>query len=923
MPQNRRAGQLRSSLVLSEARSKTVLDPDELESLRQQALERRRVRITAIADAPERHGWPDRYLARARTKRGDYGVELGVLADALGCNPQALTSRVGASLGAVAMGSRAVDVYRPELLGELYDHPSIAKSREVRIRNLKDGERFDEVRAELARAGPYHLRNVTVSGFRSIESAEIPFQTLTVLIGKNAAGKSSLLDAIRLGLAPEEAFRELGRNSRLNLEFIATGESATTSQVAREVGAYCAIGMSDTLAVVLISIIEQLLTHPALIGKPGHWYAALSSEQRSSTSGSIAALLDAGDGKSRFAHELLRASLGDVSHSYSAISRLQSKAPSINITTLGAQESLGTRLFESMQEMARQPRWRFHSAYEGLAEDQEDDTVEEASDDEESDDAGGTAVASAEGYIQGSDGPERAAELEGTAGTLTLRWTDAEGDVALPASATHFEVSLDFGGDGNRWWRVGLIEAQEIRLLLEELSSLDASAAPEGLDRIARALAGLVGLFGPRREVATWFSNEAGDRVRTLACLYLVEAIANTLAPDFVAEAGRIVLLPPQHPGTEIVGVGLLGPDGAFTGINQLASGIARWVVLLADFAQSLAEQRWLAAPYFAGVVEHGEDEVGYARQLAARAQLPTMQRRAPIQLLLADEPELHLHPAAQEDIARWAAKVARESAILVATHAPAFLQLSSSEASLVRVSRDTQGQTATARLDGEFLQKVEALAADIGLGRERLLQLIRGMVVVEGEADASVMRRFASDVISRCRLAIVPIGGHTRAKSLADGDLAVAIGLPIAVMFDDTSAKDVARLQADRKAKVPDEVKSLVRVLSLAHRGVKCCPIHFEAPDIIAAIPEATVRRRFPTFTTWERIQQEWKEGSEVSFKNFVLDSWMVSRSRDLATIQELAADRRPEEPLPQGIHRAIKELEAWAETLGLATER
>ncbi|HEX2701612.1 MAG TPA: DUF2813 domain-containing protein, partial [Acidimicrobiales bacterium] len=182
-------------------------------------------------------------------------------------------------MGVVALGSRAADVYNPSLLEALYDHPSVVKSRERRVHSLRDAERFDELRVPLAEAQFDHLRRVTVWDFRTItDRASIPLDTLTVLIGKNAAGKSSLMDAIRIGLDPNSEAAEIPYRMWPSLEFIVTGTPSFTDRTAREVAAYSAIGLSDDLAAVVIPIAEQLLEHPTLIGKPGEWHAALCLE---------------------------------------------------------------------------------------------------------------------------------------------------------------------------------------------------------------------------------------------------------------------------------------------------------------------------------------------------------------------------------------------------------------------------------------------------------------------------------------------------------------------------------------------------------------------------------------------------------------------------------------------------------------------
>lgn len=64
--------------------------------------------------------------------------------------------------------------------------------------NWKEGEAVDS--AELQ---AMHLASFTIAGFRSCREVEIPFQpTLTLLVGENNAGKSNVIEALRLATSP-------------------------------------------------------------------------------------------------------------------------------------------------------------------------------------------------------------------------------------------------------------------------------------------------------------------------------------------------------------------------------------------------------------------------------------------------------------------------------------------------------------------------------------------------------------------------------------------------------------------------------------------------------------------------------------------------------------------------------------------------
>ncbi|HET8742259.1 MAG TPA: AAA family ATPase [Gaiella sp.] len=64
------------------------------------------------------------------------------------------------------------------------------------------------------------------------------------------------------------------------------------------------------------------------------------------------------------------------------------------------------------------------------------------------------------------------------------------------------------------------------------------------------------------------------------------------------------------------------------------------------------------------------------------------------------DEPERHLHPAAQEEVARWIAeRVEAGAGAIIATHALPFLDLPYAGSEYYRVFRDEQGLSRAGRL--------------------------------------------------------------------------------------------------------------------------------------------------------------------------------------------------------------------------------
>ena len=112
------------------------------------------------------------------------------------------------------------------------------------------------------------------------------------------------------------------------------------------------------------------------------------------------------------------------------------------------------------------------------------------------------------------------------------------------------------------------------------------------------------------------------------------------------------------------------------------------------------------------------------------------------------DEPERHLHPAAQREAASFIASIVAEGAnVIVATHAPVFLNEPIPYARYVRLSR-TGGRTSAVPLDTGRLNAIEEHLAELGLTRADLIQLTRGGAPRRGGArptDRPVVLRGAA----------------------------------------------------------------------------------------------------------------------------------------------------------------------------------
>ncbi|OBU30897.1 DUF2813 domain-containing protein [Photobacterium kishitanii] len=75
-----------------------------------------------------------------------------------------------------------------------------------------------------------HLERIEIAGFRGIKRLSLSFNELTVLIGENAWGKSSLLDALSLTLCPSAEFYEM-KFSDFHIDHAMGHERASSLQI--------------------------------------------------------------------------------------------------------------------------------------------------------------------------------------------------------------------------------------------------------------------------------------------------------------------------------------------------------------------------------------------------------------------------------------------------------------------------------------------------------------------------------------------------------------------------------------------------------------------------------------------------------------------------------------------------------------------
>jgi hypothetical protein len=257
-------------------------------------------------------------------------------------------------------------------------------------------------------------------------------------------------------------------------------------------------------------------------------------------------------------------------------------------------------------------------------------------------------------------------------------------------------------------------------------------------------------------------------------------------------------------------------------------------------------------------------------------------------QILLIDEPEQHLHPSAQGEVATWCLELAdSHHAVVVATHSPVFVSLPPNRVTTCQVTSvggETQVKPLPVVHGVDAVNRARELGFDLGLGRDALAQLTRAVTIVEGEWDRRLLHYFYGDELARQRVLIVPLQGSNELGGMADAAVIPALGLPVVALLDEihgSSREDLESLRVPNKAE--RALLDLARELGDALQFVR-----FEDPDVICALPEPAVRRAFPdaAFPGWDELLRRWRDESDdeapfVPFKKWALKAMGLPASK------------------------------------------
>lgn len=340
------------------------------------------------------------------------------------------------------------------------------------------------------------------------------------------------------------------------------------------------------------------------------------------------------------------------------------------------------------------------------------------------------------------------------------------------------------------------------------------------LGNVGRALAELALAQAEDERLDHLADDEATERV--LDCL---ASYAETRMPEFVRRSYRFSAT--SRTGEPRVLVSRRDDEDATFPVASLAEGYHLWVQLalvqVIDVARRCVDrypalEEWerlraeLGAVFIEAVNPHASEEELEAfprdvERIGLELLTPSgdLERGAITQLInlgrlfLVDEPEAHLHPAAQREAASWlkAQDVRQVGRFIIASHSPAFLRLAG-DTRLAHVSRSSDRHVQLRSVNPRPLKALDPEIRELGFDRGELLAFHRAVLFVEGETDRRVLETLCDDRLAELGVLVLPFRGLKKgaADQLVNSAVMRVLGPPFYVMVDNCEPALAAKLQ-------------------------------------------------------------------------------------------------------------------------------
>jgi hypothetical protein len=276
------------------------------------------------------------------------------------------------------------------------------------------------------------------------------------------------------------------------------------------------------------------------------------------------------------------------------------------------------------------------------------------------------------------------------------------------------------------------------------------------------------------------------------------------------------------------------------------------------------------------------------------------------------DEPEAHLHPAAQRRLITTLDKLdSADANIVISSHSPHFLGMPGYAQAHVD---STEGYSHIDVLGPGDVQARDALARQLGITNGELFAGIGALLIVEGEHDRLILEALYDKDLRSAGIAVVRMHGTNNLLATAELDFIERyLDVPVVVLVDNAKVDRVEDGRVDYE-RLSDEEKKL-RDLRKSRRGRKQYkPFGLERPDITAYLNETAIRQIHPGFSGWGRVMRDFNALSyRPKFKDWVWER----HAADLRTARQIrqVLDKMTNQDLPpvNELTRVVKETLAF----------
>jgi energy-coupling factor transporter ATP-binding protein EcfA2 len=423
--------------------------------------------------------------------------------------------------------------------------------------------------------------------------------------------------------------------------------------------------------------------------------------------------------------------------------------------------------------------------------------------------------------------------------------------------AHHPRLAGRAGWEGSPWTEIHDGVMETLRRSLPTTVAFDPDPGTDGIGALVeQLLIDLAKHLLPTGEVddaqpAHPFSSASVEPVVSILARNLGER-ATALLPGFAAAEGNIGvrIAPMEEWHRRRVIVEIVGAQQTVA-VSAAASGILAWCTACLRFAAAeLGASDWF-----------GGDSLGGPTRALLSPHLLTPSIDGPYPFIyLADEPEAHLHPTAIQEIVGLCDRLAAASTggVVVATHALEFL---GQPDLLVTPFLVSEGVAQPLPLG---LPALREQAHRLGVTPAMVLLSARAVLCVEGPTDEWALDTFTDGALNRSFVQTLRLYGmNDVADRFPELDLVYSLDIPIYILLDHVRASKLRALVAGENVSDATKEERELHRLAQTLRGRRATVVPMAKVDILRTIPDVAMAAAFEElkhaspWAGWEQVAE------------------------------------------------------------------